>query len=224
VGFPLPQRFTPKGSVSTAFMHWGRHTCNYASGGSGPSERWDNRALPSAINVLAGYEFNTGTKHGNRGDNKVDLKFRGASHSPENGGWYIPYIKWRVDGGDGGAGVGKEYPHPKTLHQNFNVQGKDVRVKNIKDGNWHGFLAACFNDEENKPIIILWYNEKATGKMDDYKLLGVSKDTGNMRPGPILDVIGKMGSRNQSLQIRMDEVPDAQIRNAFAVEVEPPIN
>jgi hypothetical protein len=45
-----------------------------------------------------------------------------------------------------------------------------------------------------------------------------------MIPGPILDVIGKMGSENQSLQIRMDEVPDAQIRNAFAVEVEPPKN
>ena len=58
--------------------------------------------------------------------------------------------------------------------------------------------------------------------MDDDILLGVSKDTGNMRPGPILDVIGKTGSKNQSLQIRMDEVPEARIRNAFAVEVEPP--
>ena len=221
-GFPIPEGFTTKGSISTAFKFWGRTTCNYASGGSGPSLRWDNRDLPQALNVVAGYEFNIGTKHGKRGDDNVDLKFRGDGHSDQNGGWYIPYIEWNVDGTDAGAGIGKEYPHPKTSHLDFNVTGKGVKVKNIKDGKWHGFLAACYNDSSGKPTISLWYNETASGKMADYKLLGTSKDTGNMKPGPICDIIGKMGSKNQSLQIRMDEVPDAQIRNAFAVEVEPP--
>jgi hypothetical protein len=42
-----------------------------------------------------------------------------------------------------------------------------------------------------------------------------------MKAGPLLLMKGMKGSTKQVLQIRMDEVPDAQIRNAFAFEIEP---
>jgi hypothetical protein len=95
-------------------------------------------------------------------------------------------------------------------------------VENIRDGEWHGFLAACFNDADDVPTVMLWYNEGATGKMEDYVLLGISKDTGNMTPGPVLTQIAQLGGGEQILQIRMDEVPESQIRNAFAVAILPP--
>jgi hypothetical protein len=223
--YPVPPGFTPAGEFKTGFKHWGRHETNYASGGSGPSERWDCREVPEALNVVAGYEFNIGTEHGERGDDNVDLKFRGNSHNDKSGGWYIPYIEWHVDGSPAGCGIGKEFPHPKTSHLPFNLnvgEGPKAKVDNIGDGNWHGFLAACFNDGKGVPTIYLWYNKDATGKMEDYVLLGGSKDIGNMSPGPVCDVIDEKGNNPQSLQIRMDERPDAQIRNAFAVEVKPP--
>lgn len=209
------------GDVSVNFEHWGRHETNYASGGSGPSERWNNSDIQD-LNVLAGFEFNLGTRHGVRGDDDIGLKFRGGRHSREHGGWYIPFISWNVDGSPGSAGVGKEYPHPRTSHLPFNVQGAEVKVDNVRDGQWHGFLAACFNDAGNVPTIMLWYNEAGTGKMKDYVLLGISKDTGNMTPGPVLTQIAQLGGGVQNLQIRMDEVPDSQIRNAFAVAIQPP--
>jgi hypothetical protein len=69
---------------------------------------------------------------------------------------------------------------------------------------------------------MLWYNEKATGKIEDYRYLGKSKDTGNMKPGPVCSKVAQQGGGKQSLQIRMDEVPDAKVRNAFATEIIPP--
>ena len=73
----------------------------------------------------------------------------------------------------------------------------------------------------------LWGKPKgkdASNKFEDYVYMGMSRDTGNMSPGPVLTKIGMKGAKLQRLQIRMDEVPDAKIRNAFAVEIEPPKN
>ena len=220
-GFPIPTGYKPIGGISTKFDWWGRHETNYKSGGKGPSERWDNDELGKALNALSGYEFNLGTRHGKRGSDNIDLKFRSNHHNSKSGGWLIPFIDWEEDGSDGSAGVGKEYPHSTTSHLDFNVQGKGVKVKNIKDGNWHGFLGACFNDKNGVPTVYLWYAENPTGKFSDYRLLGISKDTG-MKPGPVADKIDIKGGKPQSLQIRMDEVPDAKIRNAFAVEIQAP--
>jgi hypothetical protein len=215
VGFPIPPGFTVKGAPSTAFKDWGRTTTNYASGGSGPSRRWDNASLPNALNVVAGYEVNLGVKKGVRGEDNFDLKFRGSSHSDSNGGWYIPSISW------GGIGqIGKEYPHPKTSHDKIQ-QPSGQKAGEMKGDFWVGFLAACFNDKKGVPTIMLWAKPKGkeTNYFGDYVYLGKSKDTGNMKPGPVLDVIGKLGSKKQIIQVRMDEAPDAKIRNAFAVEV-----
>lgn len=210
-GFPVPPGFTPKGNVSTAFVHWGRHETNYSSGGSGPSERWDNSEV-QALNVIAGYEVNLGEAHGSRGEDNFDLKFRGDSHSDSNGGWYIPSIEW------GGKGqIGKEYPHPTTSH--LPIQEKGSEVGNMKGDFWVAFLAACFNDAQGVPTIMLWARPK---DKTEYVYMGKSRDTGNMKPGPVLVKVGMKGSTKQTLQIRMDEVPDAKIRNPFAVEIEPP--
>ena len=131
----------------------------------------------------------------------------------------MPWIGWHVDGSPGDYGCGKEYPHPKTRHDKFNVEDKKVNVGNIKDGNWHGFLVAVFNDKSGAPTMMAWFNKNGTGKMTDYEYLGKSKDTGNMQPGPVLTKIAQKGGGKQSLQARMDEVPDGQIRNGFAVEL-----
>jgi hypothetical protein len=220
--FPVPEGYEVVGEFSTGFKHWGRHETNYASGGSGPSERWDNKDLPDALNVLGGYEFNLGTEHGERGSDNVDFKMRSDSHNNKSGGWLIPYIEWEEDGtSEGGAGIGKEYPHPTTSHLQFNIEGKDAKVKNMLDGQWHGFLTTCYNNKEGIPTVHLWYNEKATGKMEDYVLLGTSQDN-VMKPGPAAKEIDIKGGNPQSLQIRMDEVPKGQIRNAFACEIKAP--
>lgn len=215
-GFPVPPGFTTVGKASTAFKHWGRHETNYASGGSGPSERWDNKEV-QALNVLAGYEANLGVAKGKRGEDNIDLKFRGDSHSDGKGGWYIPYLEWA-----GTGGIGKEHPHPSTSHLKFNAETKVANVGNIKGDKWVGFLAAVFNDKAGVPTAMLWCNTKGTGKMADYIYMGKSKDTGNMKPGPVLTKIAQTKGGDQSLQIRMDEVPDAKIRNAFAIEIQPP--
>jgi hypothetical protein len=204
------------GKVSTAFKHWGRHETNYASGGSGPSERWDNKEI-QALNVLSGYEANLGVAKGKRGEDNIDLKFRGNGHSDGKGGWYIPYLEWAGDGG-----IGKEHPHPSTSHLKFNNETKQANVGNIKGDKWIGFLACCYNDKSGVPTARLWCNPKGTGKIADYIEMGSSKDKGNMKPGPALTKIAQTKGGDQSLQIRMDEVPDAKIRNAFAVEIQAP--
>jgi hypothetical protein len=45
-----------------------------------------------------------------------------------------------------------------------------------------------------------------------------------MKPGPQFIQIGEQGKKTQQLQIRIDEIPNAKIMNAFAVEVRPPAN
>lgn len=220
--FPIPQGFTPVGEFSTAFKHWGRHETNYASGGAGPSERWDNIELPDIVNLVSGYEFIIGPEHGKRGSDNVDLKTHANGHNDKCGGWLIAWISWEEDGSDGEAGWSKEFPHPVTSHLKFNVEGADVKVKNIKDGKKHGFLMAKFLDAKKVPTIMLWYNELGTGKIEDYVYLGKAKDDGTAKPGPVFDVIGKKGVKKQSLQVRIDEIPNARIMSAFAVEVQPP--
>jgi len=64
--------------------------------------------------------------------------------------------------------------------------------------------------------MMAWFNSKGTNKIEDYQYLGKSKDTGNMKPGPVCTKIAQKGGGKQSLQVRMDEVPDAKITNAFA--------
>jgi hypothetical protein len=221
--FPIPEGFEVIGPFSTAFKHWGRHETNYASGGAGPSERWDNIELPDIVDLVAGYEFIIGPEHGKRGSDNVDMKTHADGHNDKNGGWYIAYLEWEEDGKTpGAAGVGKEYPHPSTSHLAYNVEGKDNKTQNFLDGKKHGFLMAKFLDAEGVPTIMQWYNEAGDGKIENYKYMGKSKDAGNMKPGPVCTKIGQKGVKKQSLQIRMDEVPGARIMNAFACEVKPP--
>ncbi len=220
---PIPPDFTLKGPILLQkFEHWGRHSTNYASGGSGPSERWDLSDLPNAINVLAGYEVNLGEESGEKGEDNFDMKLRGSGHSDSNGGWYIPSFTW-----SGFPHIGKEYPHPKTEHLKIQTKGDEESLGNMKGDFWVGYMAACFNDEKGVPTMMLWGKPKGkdtSNKFEDYVYMGMSKDTGNMKPGPVLTKIGMMGSKLQRLQIRMDEVPQAKIRNAWAVEIEPPKN
>jgi hypothetical protein len=217
---PMPAGFKALGPVSKTWVFWGRTTTNYSSGGSGPSLRWDDEGTQS-YNLVAGYEFNLGTKHGKRGDDNIDLKTTGNSHSDGKGGWYLPFIDWKGDGSAAFSGCGKEYPHPDTTHEKWNVEDKKVPLI-IKDGNWHAILVAKYLDKAGVPTIMAWFNQNATGKMEDYVYLGKSKDTGNMKPGPILTKIAQKGGGKQSLQARMDEVPDAKFRNGFSVGVIPP--
>ena len=223
--FPIPEGFEVVGEFSTAFKHWGRHETNYASGGAGPSERWDNIELPDVTNIVAGYEFIIGPEHGKRGSDNVDLKTHADGHNDKNGGWYIAYLEWEEDGkSPGGAGVGKEFPHPSTSHLAYNVEGAGKKTPNFLDGKKHGFLMAKFLDKDNVPTVMQWYNELGDGKIENYVYMGKSKDTGNMKPGPVCTKIGTKGVKKQVLQIRMDEVPGARIMNAFAVEATPPEN
>src|SRR4030095_7583314 len=134
---------------------------------------------------------------------------------------YIPSFSW-----GGKPHVGKEYPHPKTSMKDIQKPEKDS-LGNMKGNFWVGFLAAVYNDSEGVPTMKLWGKPKGkdnSNKFSDYVYMGSSRDTGNMSPGPVLTKIGMMGSKLQRLQIRMDEAPDAKIRNAFAVEIETPKN
>lgn len=216
--YPIPAGFKVEGDPSLAFKFWGRTTTNYNSGGAGPSLRWDCTGIQSE-NVLAGYTFNLGTKHGKRGDDNIDLKCRGDSHSDGKGGWYIPWISWHGDGKSGEYGAGKEYPHPETTHDKFNIEDGKVDVGNIKDGKDHGFLVAVFNDKQGDPTMMAWFNKTGSNKIEDYEYLGKSKDKGDMKPGPVCKKIAQKGGGQQSLQVRMDEVPEAKIKNAFAYAI-----
>jgi hypothetical protein len=223
-GFPIPSGFTTIGEISTAFKFWGRTETNYASGGAGPSLRWDNTELPNALNILTGYEYQIGPEHGKRGDDNIGLKIRAANHNDANGGWYIPYVDWHADGSPAEAGCGKEIPHPSTSHVKFNIDGKDAKVANIKDGKKHGLLCAVFNDAAGVPTIMMWHSQTPNGNISSYEYIGKSKDTGNIKPGVPFTAIGTKGKKSQQLQIRIDEIPNAKIMNAFAVEIRPPAN
>ena len=82
----------------------------------------------------------------------------------------------------------------------------------ILDGEWHSFLAIAYNDwyfrfepdnpqeptigklkgsPELLPVIGLWYSDTPTTNFNDFKLLGMGMDLGNMKPrGPLKEGIG----------------------------------
>lgn len=156
-------------------------------------------------------------KKGGDIDDQTDLKFRGDSHSKGKGGWYIPNITFR----EGEAQSGKEFPHPNTNHYSFQKPGQQTKFGSII-GKWIGFLAYCYNDKNGVPVNGLYINPNPIDEPDNYIFAGESRDTGNMKPGPVCKKIAQQGGGKQSLQIRIDSAPDVQIRNAFAVEIEPP--
>jgi hypothetical protein len=130
------------------------------------------------------------------------------------------------------AKTNKEYPHPEYGQHNppFN---KDKLypppiIDNIRDGKWHGFLAAVYNDPQTGwPMMKLWYNPRATHNMADYIYLGSSTDSPDipMDPGPPLthDVVGinNLFKIEHPLRIRIDNIPKDQleIRDMYAVAV-----
>jgi hypothetical protein len=226
--FPVPTGFAKVGDFNTNFKFWGRYTTNYASGGSGPSQRWDNPDM-NKLNMIAGYEFKIGPDHGTRGDDEVSLKFPRCETPGGERGVYDPNILWRVDGSNSQGRDGKEWPHPSTGLHSFNTDNPRPQIGNIKDGQWHGFLAAVYNDplNNNAVTIKLWYNPTASGLIQDYIYLGSSVDTAEKRiaPGPILpyDCDPTTGGTHP-MQIRIDEIPQGSlfVRNMFAAEVTPP--
>jgi hypothetical protein len=226
--FPVPTGFAKVGDFNTNFKFWGRYTTNYASGGSGPSQRWENTEM-NKLNMIAGYEFKIGPEHGTRGNDEVSLKFPRCETPGGERGVYDPNILWYTDGRDSLGRAGKEWPHPTTWLGSFNTDNPRPKIGNIKDGQWHGFLAAVYNDPLNNDAVTmkLWYNPTASGLIQDYIYLGSSVDTAEKRisPGPILayDCDPTSGGTHP-MQIRIDEIPQGslEVRNMFAAEVIPP--
>jgi hypothetical protein len=54
--------YATTGKSMSDFKHWGRHSTNYASGGSGPSERWNSNAQYLNAMVIYNLEFPRGYK------------------------------------------------------------------------------------------------------------------------------------------------------------------
>jgi hypothetical protein len=104
----------------------------------------------STLNVLASYEVNLRVAIEKHRKGNFDLKFRGPIHNYGNGGWYIPSIDWSGEGK-----IGKEYPYSKTSYQKIQEVAQDS-VGNVKGDFWVGFLAACFNNRNGVPTIMLW--------------------------------------------------------------------
>lgn len=241
--YPIPAGFTRVGNFNTNFRFWNRYITNYASGGSGPSLRWDNTDV-TWLNMVGGYEFRIGPLRGTRGNDEVSLKFPRCVIARGERGIYDPNILWYIDGRDSLGRAGKEIPHPTTWLGAFNVDNPRPAIGNIKDGQWHGFLAACYNDPLNNNAVTLklWYNPVASGVFSDYIYLGSSVDTAAQRisPGPILpyESLGHSGGTHP-MQIRIDEIPtnstnntpsapntwnNIAIRNMFAANVAPPVS
>jgi hypothetical protein len=225
----IPAGFKMLGAILGKFVHWGRYETGYNSGGEGPSQRWGNKEA-NKLNMVAGFDYKIGPDHGKRGDDEVSLKFPRCITARGTRLVYIPSIEWFVDGRNAVGKGGKEHPHPDTNHDPFNKENPKPQVGNIKDGQWHSFLAACYNDPANNNAITIkeWVNPKANGKWEDYIYLGCSIDgTGGktVKPGPPapFSAEGHSGGTHE-MQIRIDEIPrdQLQIRNPFAVEVVPP--
>ena len=140
------------------------------------------------------------------------VKFRGGSHDDTNGGWYLAGIEF-----DDGQGIfGKEYPHPTTKHYPSQVPGGKIGKivgKKIQ------FCGVCYNDEKGVPTVESY--AKADLTHPEWIFLGQVKDRG-LKPGPVLDSIGKKGSKTQQVQIRIDEAPYANIYRGRVYEIEPP--
>jgi hypothetical protein len=232
--FPIPLAFQKTSRpFNTNFRFWNRYTTNYASGGSGPSLRWDNTDV-TWRDMCAGFEFRIGPTHGSRGDDEVGLKFPRCVVPQRERGIYEASIDWFVDGSNSVGRVGSEWPHPTTSSRPFNADNPLPTIGNIKDGNWHGFIAVCWNDSQNRVHIEIWFNRNATGRIQDYVYLGQSIDSSNnIPPAPTLRYAsaGHSGGTHP-MQIRIDEIPASNsdrigptewrhigVRNMFACEV-----
>lgn len=205
--------YTPKAGskVYEDYKWWGRHTTTYASGGSGPSERW-NSAAPY-LNIMSTFDIELGAKVKSMDNGGV--KFRGGAHDDANGGWYLTGITF-----DKGEGIfGKEYPHPSTNHYDSHVTAGSI---GSIVGKRIAFCGVCYNDADGNPVTEAY--AKANPADAKWTFLGKIKDTGQLKPGPKLDKIGVKGSKTQQVQIRIDEAPDAKIYNGKVYEIEPPKN
>lgn len=205
--FPIPPGFVRVGNYDTNWDFWNRFETGYASGGSGPSLRWDNDF--ARLNMCAGYEFKIGPRHGVRGDDAIDIKFPRCEEPNGERGVYIPFLEWKVDGSNTTGGVGSEWPHPDTSHLDYNTDDPNPNIGNIKDGNWHGYLAACYNNSAGNVVIKQWYNPTASGNIADYIYVGSSIDVdGDIAPAPKLPYSAQNNSGGtHGLQIRIDEIP-----------------
>ena len=197
------------GETNDKFKWWGRHKTNYASGGSGPSERWNCDA--QYLNCEATLKFNIGKPR--KTDDNISIKFRGGSHDDENGGWIIVGVKF-----NGEAQFGKENPHPKTEHYNANEQQGEKIPGGIanKDVFFKGII---YNDNSGSPIAEAWYR---LTENESWKFMGSFRDTGQ-KPGGVCDRIGIKGSNKQQIQVRADEAPDAKLLSATVAKLSEPI-
>jgi hypothetical protein len=142
------------------------------------------------------------------------VKLRGGSHDDSNGGWYLAGINFD----DGSAIFGKEYPHPSTEH--FEPTEKGGKIGNIV-GKRISFKGVVYNDAAGVPTIESY--AKANPSDPEWVFLGRIQDKGQLKPGPVLDTIGKKGSKTQQIQVRIDEAPNAKIYNFRCEELSTPI-
>jgi hypothetical protein len=242
--YPIPPGFQAVGSISTSFKHF-KDITTYSTGGwYGYSKRWKNSKLKKT-NMVAGFEFKIGpdaarrwkedpltglpATYQDRTEGGVFLKFPRCKHNSRDRGVYLLSLTWFADRRNSVGRAGKEFPHPTTIGASFNIHNPEPVIGDIKDGNWHGFLAAVYNDVyTGAPTMKLWYNHGATGHMKDYIELGSSEDTAEkkMEPGPILpwsiEWTGhKLLKVEHDIEIRINDIPPKQlgIRNMFATEV-----
>ena len=81
-------------------------------------------------------------------------------------------------------------------------------------------LQCIVYNEGNTPTMEVWGN--AAGQTDNWKFLGKKADKGS-NPGPILTEIGMKGDKNQEIQIRTDNAPEAKLISATAYELTAPV-
>lgn len=233
--FPVPEGFVRVGIFNTNFVFWDKFETNYVSGTNGPSMRFDNETM-TARDMLVGFEFKIGPRHGVRGDDMIDIKFPRCNQPGGERGNYIVHIEWHTDGSNSEGGVGSEWPHPVTASYDFNTDDPNPTIGNVLDGQWHGFLAACYNNSKGNVVLKSWYNQNATNNISDYVYLGSSIDvSGQIAPAPKLPFAsyGYTGNGTHPLQIRIDEIPsndlaggpykypstNFNIQNMFACEI-----
>jgi hypothetical protein len=130
----------------------------------------------------------------------------------------------------------KEIPHPKyagikpLVNEDTPRDPAPPNIGIIRDGKWHGFLAAVYNDlQTGWPMMKLWYNHRATHNMADYIYLGSCPDSPDKpmgRGSPLThDVVGVedifIGAH--PLRIRIDGIrrDQLEIRDMYAVAVAP---
>ena len=144
----------------------------------------------------------------------INLHFPRRDGPGGDRGGYIVSLKWyRDNSSDDGRipeeALDKEIPHGTYGRKNYfrlhNFRGQpNPRLrpdKQIRDGNWHSFLAVIYNDWHHGrtfatpdvfPIIGLWYSHEATSDFSKFRLLGMGADIGDMEPrGPLKEEIGK---------------------------------